>query len=353
MNPVLSVIPAILNVIYIILAIGLVIVFHEFGHYIVAKRHGIFVEKFSLGFGPVILRIKRETEFLISLIPFGGYVKMKGEHPFEERKFTGDEFFSKTPLQRSFVVIAGPLANFVLGFIIFFFTFWLGGVLIPQNKPVVGRVVKDSPADKAGLKKSDIILTVDGKVLKTWDDLVGTVHPNAGKELNFEISRNGKKFQRKITPKESIGSGIGLIGIEVFYTREFIPPWKALALSAGKCALIIYTTLKYLYLAVTGKVAADIAGPIGIAAMMNDTLKQGWVMFLNLVAGLSLSLGLINLFPIPLLDGGHIAIFAWEGIRKKFPSQKVYNVIQTVGLAVILFLIIFASRNDILRLLTK
>ncbi len=346
-----SVITSLLNVIYIILAIGLVIVFHEFGHYIVAKRHGIFVEKFSLGFGPVLLKIKRETEFLISLIPFGGYVKMKGEHPFEGRKFLEDEFFSKTPFQRSSVVIAGPLANFVLGFIIFFFTFWLGGVMVPQNKPVVGRVVKDSAADKAGLKKSDTILTVDGKVLETWDDLVETVHPNAGRELNFEILRNGKKFQKKITPKES--GGIGLIGIEVFYTREFIPPWKALVAAAGKCALIIYTTLKYLYLAVTGKVAADIAGPIGIAAMMNDTLKQGWVMFLNLVAGLSLSLGLINLFPIPLLDGGHIAIFAWEGIRKKFPSQKVYNMIQTVGLAVILFLIIFASQNDILRLLTK
>jgi len=350
-NSVLAIIPALLNAIYIILAIGLVIVFHEFGHYVIAKRQGIFVEKFSLGFGPVLLRIKKETEFLLSLIPLGGYVKMKGEHPFEERKFTGDEFFSKTPLQRSFVVIAGPAANFVLGFIIFFFTFWLGGVLIPQNKPIVGRVVANSPAEKAGLKKGDIIASVDNKVLKTWDDLVEIVHPNAGKELNFTVSRNGKNFQKKITPKES--GGIGLIGIEVFYRRELIPPWKALPLAAGKCAIIIYTTLKYLYLAVTGKVAADVAGPIGIAAMMNDTLKQGWVMFLNLVAGLSLSLGLINLFPIPLLDGGHIAIFTWESIRKKFPSQKAYNVIQTVGFAVILFLIIFASHKDILRLLAK
>jgi len=341
------------NAIYILLALGLVIVFHEFGHYVVAKRLGIRVEKFSLGFGPVLLKIKKETEFLLSLIPLGGYVKMKGEHPFEEREFTGDEFFSKTPLQRSCVVIAGPAANFILGFIIFFFTFWLGGVLIPQNEPVIGRVFDKSPALSAGLLKGDRIISVDSRQLKTWEGLVEVVHPGAGKELTFIIERDGKRFQKKITPKLNKSAKVGLIGIEGSYKRKLIPPWKAILFAGEKCAEITYMTLKFLFLAISGKISADVAGPIGIATMMNDTLKQGWLMFLNLIALVSLNLGLINLFPVPLLDGGHVAIFTWEGISKKFPSKKAYAALQTIGLAMIIFLIIFATRNDILRLLVK
>ncbi|MCD6413501.1 MAG: RIP metalloprotease RseP [Elusimicrobia bacterium] len=343
-----------MNIIYIIIAFSFVIFFHEFGHFILAKILGIKVEKFSIGFGPALIKIKKKTQYVLAAIPLGGFVKMKGENPYDgEREFSDDEFFSKTPLQRSLVVIAGPLANFLLGFLIFFFVFWAGGVLSPVNKPIVGEVFKGTPAEKAGLKKGDVIISINGGEIRTWEELVKTVHPKWGKELVFEIRRDEKTFTKKITPRYDKTSKVGLIGIEASYEKKSVSVLVAFSLAAKKSVAITLLTVRYIYRTLVGKVRAQLSGPIGIASMMNKTLKQGWVVFFNLLALVSLNLGLINLFPIPLMDGGHVAIFAWESFRRKFPSRKAYNVFQTIGLAIILFIIVFATRSDLLRIFRK
>ena len=344
----------VLNAIYITIAFCFVILFHELGHFIVARSLGIKVEKFSIGFGPVLLKIKKGTEYVISAIPLGGFVKMKGENPYDEkREFSPDEFFSKTPFQRTLVVIAGPVANFLLGFLLFFFVFWLGGAVNPINKPIVGRVFDKTPAKTAGLKKGDIIISINGEKIATWNELVKAVHPNAGKKLLFEIKRDGKTFTTEIIPRYDGTAKVGLIGIEASYEKKKIGVFNAFTFAAIKSAGVTILTMRYLYKAIVGKVKAQLAGPIGIASMMDKTIKQGWSIFFNLLALVSLDLGLINLFPIPLMDGGHVAIFAWEGIRKKFPSKKAYGVFQTIGLTIILFLIAFATRSDLLRIFRR
>ncbi|MBA3066104.1 RIP metalloprotease RseP [bacterium] len=340
----------ILHVIYILLAISLVIVIHEFGHYAAAKLIGVYVEKFSLGFGPVIIKIKRETEFLISLIPLGGYVKMKGEHPFEKKETSSDGFFSKTPLQRIFVVTAGPAGNFFLGFFILFITTWAGGKLIMQNLSKAGDIIPGSAAESAGLSQGDSIIAINGHPMEKWDDLVSAIHPNAGKELLFLIERDGKRFTKKMTPQLEKQTGVGLIGITAPYTRASIPPHRAFITAADRSAGIVILTAKFLILTIAGKVKAEVTGPVGIASIMKDKIQQGWIAFFELVALLSLNLGLINLFPIPILDGGHVVIFTWESITKKFPSEKAYGIMQTIGLAFLILIMVAATRSDLLRI---
>ncbi|MEA2081403.1 MAG: RIP metalloprotease RseP [Elusimicrobiota bacterium] len=340
----------ILDSVYILLAISLVIIIHESGHYAAARIIGVYVEKFSLGFGPVLIRIKRRTEFLISLIPLGGYVKMRGEHPFEKKESSPDGFFSKKPLQRTFVVIAGPAGNFVLGFFILFITTWAGGKLIMQNLSKAGDIISGSAAEEAGLKQGDSIISINGQPMKQWDDLTEAIHPNAGKELIFLIERKGQHFTKKITPRANKKNGIGLIGITAPYTRSAIAPHKAFLAAGKRSSRIVILTAKFLVMTITGKIKAEVTGPVGIAAVMKDTLKQGWIAFFELVALLSLNLGLINLLPIPILDGGHVAIFAWEGITKKFPSEKAYGIMQTIGLAFLLLIMLAATRSDLFRL---
>ncbi len=340
----------ILHSIYILLAISLVIIIHEFGHYAAARIIGVYVEKFSLGFGPVLLKIKRETEFLISLIPLGGYVKMRGEHPFEKKESSPDGFFSKSPLKRIFVVTAGPAGNFVLGFIILFITTWAGGKLIMQNLSKAGNIIGGSAAESAGLKQGDSIISINGRSMEKWEDLTEAIHPSAGKELLFIIERDGERLTKKITPRLDKRTGSGLIGITAPYTRAPIAPHKAFLSAGERSAGIVIMTAKFLIMTITGKVKAEVTGPVGIASIMKDTLKQGWIAFFELVALLSLNLGLINLFPIPILDGGHVLIFAWEGITKKFPSEKAYGIMQTIGLVFILFIMLAATRADLLRI---
>lgn len=340
----------IIHTAYIVLALSLVIVLHELGHYIAARIMGVSVEKFSLGFGPVLLKIKRKTEWVLSLIPLGGYVKMKGESPYDEEKPSADGFFSQSPARRSFIVIAGPASNFVLGFFIFFLTIWAGGKLIMQDLPKVGEVVPYSVAAKAGLETNDTILSINGKEMGEWDDLQKTIYPNAEKELTFVIERDGKKITKKITPKLDEKRDIGLIGIMPSYIRKPIAPHRAFIQAADRSATIVILTTRFLGMMIAGKIKAEVTGPIGIATMMNNKLNQGAIAFFELVALISLNLGLINLFPIPILDGGHVVIFAWEGLTKKFPSQKVYNVLQTIGMVFLLGIMLIATKNDLLNI---
>jgi len=342
-----------MSVLYIVIAISLVIFFHEFGHFIFAKKFGVTVERFSIGFGPKIFEFPyKGTIFRISLFPIGGYVKMKGEN-YGEEKGEPDEFLSQKWYKKILIVFFGPFFNYFLSFLIFFSLVIFYGIPQPKKGTIVGELLPNKPAVSSGLKKGDKILKVDKTKVNTWKELSVIIHNSGGRELILKIERNGKVFDLKITPQYDKEMKVSLIGIlpEVTYTRGNI----FLSLYNSFRITISYTErfLRGLFEIITGKRKPEVAGPVGIIGLLNKAAHQGFDPFLNLLAIISLNLALINLFPIPLLDGSYILFFFIEGITRKKLSQKSVEIAQMIGLSILLFLFLYATQQDIMRIFLK
>jgi regulator of sigma E protease len=342
-------------------AFCLLILFHELGHFLVAKYLGIGVERFSIGFGPKIASFRRgETEYMLSAIPLGGYVKLLGDDP---RGADGDHpraFLNKPIWQRIAVVAAGPLANFALAIVIFAGIHWVG-VPTPQvsELPEVGEVVADSPAQQAGLQKGDRILEVDGKAVSKWEDLVQVIHRHINTPLKLQVQRDTQAFEVTVTPKagkvikdlEEVE--VGLIGVapHVDFTVVRYSPPVALWKGAEKTWELSVLTVVSLVKMVQGKISPrHLAGPVGIFQMAGQQAKVGLLPLISLVAVLSISLGILNLFPIPVLDGGHILFFAVEGLWGQPISPRKQEIATQVGLFVLVALMLTAFYNDLLRI---
>jgi regulator of sigma E protease len=342
-------------------AFCLLILFHELGHFLVAKYLGIGVERFSIGFGPKIASFRRgETEYMLSVIPLGGYVKLLGDDP---RGADGDHpraFLNKPIWQRIAVVAAGPLANFALAIVIFAGIHWVG-VPTPQvsDLPEVGEVVADSPAQQAGLQKGDRILAVDGKAVSKWEDLVQIIHRHINTPLKLQVQRGTQVFEVTVTPKagkvikdlEEVE--VGLIGVAPhvdFTVVRYSPPvalWKGVEKTWELSVLTVVSLVKM----VQGKISPrHLAGPVGIFQMAGQQAKMGLLPLISLVAVLSISLGILNLFPIPVLDGGHILFFAVEGLWGQPISPRKQEIATQVGLFVLVALMLTAFYNDLLRI---
>jgi regulator of sigma E protease len=345
-------------------AFCLLILFHELGHFLVAKYLGIGVERFSIGFGPKVASFRRgETEYMLSVIPLGGYVKLLGDDP---RGADGDHpraFLNKPIWQRIAVVAAGPLANFALAIVIFAGIHWVG-VPTPQvsDLPEVGEVVADSPAQQAGLQKGDRILAVDGKAVSRWEDLVLIIHRHINTPLKLQVQRGPQMFEVTVTPKagkvikdfEEVE--VGLIGVAPhvdFTVERYSPPialWKGVEKTWELSVLTVVSLVKM----VQGKISPrHLAGPVGIFQMAGQQAKVGLLPLISLVAVLSISLGILNLFPIPVLDGGHILFFAVEGLWGQPISPRKQEIATQVGLFVLVALMLTAFYNDLLRILAN
>jgi regulator of sigma E protease len=344
----------------IAIAFGLMVFIHELGHFLVLKKIGVPVKTFSLGFGPKIIKFKYgETEYCISAIPLGGYVKPLGEEPPEK----GEEidpagFLGQPPLKRIGVAIAGVALNYIMALLLLSAVFMF--VRIPL--PVIGELTKGYPAEKAGLQKGDQITAINGKQIKSFNEMCQEIYPNTGKKLTLVIQRNNSIFEERIIPIEGeieAGPGkkkkVGLIGIRPSQTQvrkygigEAI--WK------GFKQGWFYTreTYKFLGKAITFQIGLkslkkNLAGPAGIIKIMTEQAREGFINFLHVVAIVSLNLAIINLLPIPILDGGHILFAAIEGIMRKRVSFKVQEVASYIGLSLILCLVFFATYNDFSR----
>jgi regulator of sigma E protease len=345
-------------------AFCLLILFHELGHFLVAKYLGIGVERFSIGFGPKIAGFRRgETEYMLSLIPLGGYVKLLGDDP---RGADGDHpraFLNKPVGHRIAVVAAGPLANFALAVAIFAGVHWVG-VPTPQvsELPEVGEVVADSPAQQAGLQAGDRILMVDGRPVSKWEDLVQTIHQRINMPLRLRVQRGTQEFETTVTPKPGTvikdleEVEVGLIGVaphvDVTVTRYAAPValWKGVEKTWELSALTVVSLVKM----VQGKISPrHLAGPVGIFQMAGQQAKVGLLPLLTLMAVLSISLGILNLFPIPVLDGGHILFFAVEGLWGHPISPRKQEIATQVGLFLLVALMLTAFYNDLLRIFTN
>lgn len=418
--------------------LGVLIFVHELGHFMAARRLGVRVLTFSLGFGPKLLRVKRgDTEYCVSAIPLGGYVKMAGENPDDARTGRPDEFLSRTKWERFQILIMGPVMNILLAIVVMALVL-VQGAEVPayqDEPPVVGAVTPGSPADRVGIERGDRILTVAGEDIDAWDDLylaIGTranrdvavtflrngqtrsvtvrpnpqtrfevgdigvlpdvnptvrsVNPgdpadragvkpgdivvavngervvfarqlaeaisrNAGRQIDLTIRRNGQEQHIGVTPEKR--GDRGLIGIAINEaTKTFNPgPLEAVVLSVQRnveFAGLIFRTLGGLLVGSTSP--RQLMGPVAIAQLSGESAAAGWIALFTLMASISLNLGLLNLLPIPVLDGGHILIMALEGIARRDFSMQVKEKMLLAGFVVLMMLMVTVIYNDLTRI---
>lgn len=342
-----------------LLILGLLIIVHEFGHFIVAKRLGVRVEKFSFGFGKRLLSKRRgDTEYSINLIPLGGYVKLAGDS-LEEFKNNPDEYLSKKPSERARIIFFGPLLNYILGFVCFWLIFFIG---YPTLTTKVGGLIEGFGAKDAGMQVGDQVIAVDGKRVNFWEDLQKAIKSRkTATTVLLSVVRDNKKHEIEVKIKEkqlddALGQkrSVGLIGItpkdEIIKVRHgFL---KSFVLGINKTLDLTMMTYQALWRMVTGKLSMreSITGPLGIFYITSKAAHLGAIALLHLVAVLSVSLCIFNLLPLPVLDGGHIALLAIEKIRGRQLSVKVERVITQIGFTLIVSLALFATYNDLLRL---
>ncbi|MGB2705598.1 MAG: M50 family metallopeptidase [Candidatus Omnitrophota bacterium] len=339
---------------------SILIIVHELGHMFAAKKSGVKVEIFSLGFGKKIFGVKKgDTEYIISIFPFGGYVKLAGDNP-AERKGTPDEFLSKSPLKRFFVIVAGPLTNYIFAFFLFAAIFVIGS---PSLTTRVGRLLGGYPAAKSGIKVDDLIFEIDGKKVKYWGDLVEIIQKDTeGIPLDFRVKRLRRVINFKIAPKivrtkNIFGqeTTVGMIGIAPREEIVFVRHNLAEAAFLGGHRLIMLTGLTYkgLWLLITGglPVKESVMGPIGIAFLIGEAAKLGLVHLLIIMAHINIALAVFNLLPFPILDGGHILFLGIEKLRGKPLSARTQETISQVALYLLIALALFVSWNDINKFL--
>ena len=417
--------------------LGVLVFVHELGHFLLARWNGVRVLTFSLGFGPKLLKFQRgDTEYAISAIPLGGYVKMAGESPDDPRAGAPDEFMSKTKWQRFQILIAGPVMNILLAVLVMTFVIYQGATVpaFEQQAPVVGRVLPDSPAQQAGIRPGDLIVSVAGTEVETWEDVQMRVVPRANRDVEVVVRRDGARQTMSVVPeaqtKYEIGDigiapdihpeltqvmagspaaaaglqagdvivaingldttdhplvdeiskhpnaavslavrrdgqvreitvtprdegGVGRIGVQFspFETRTIDPTFlQAIGLSVDQnlqWSTMIFEMLGGLLTADTSP--RQLMGPIGIAEVAGGAAAVSWVALFGTMAMISLNLGLLNLLPIPILDGGHITILAIEGLARRDFSMRAKERMLMAGFAMLMLLMVTVIYNDLTR----
>ncbi|MBE0586106.1 MAG: RIP metalloprotease RseP [Desulfofustis sp.] len=350
-----------------IVVLGILIFVHELGHFLFAKLFRVKVLRFSLGFGPkVISKVFGETEYLISAVPLGGYVKMLGESP-EDRQSGAEEdrsFAAKPVWQRFCIVLAGPLFNLLFSVVLFFVIFLFMGMPESRESTVVGEVTASSPAEQAGIAVNDRILAIAGRPVTVWLDVLNAVKNSDGRPLEFLVERDGREITVTVTPQEdSVKNIFGeeqerrfMIGIVKLDEIDYRPAGLFEALQAA-----FWQTWMFIYLTFMGVVkiiqkvipASELGGPILIAQLAGEQARAGLLNLAHFMGLLSVNLGILNLLPIPVLDGGHLVFLTIEGIRRKPMSERLQVVAQQLGIALLGTLMIFVFYNDIVRLFNK
>lgn len=341
-------------------AIGVLVFVHELGHFVVAKRVGVKVQRFSIGFGPVAWSWRRgETEYALSTIPVGGYVKMLGEAEDDPEALLEPERAFLGHRHRAAIVGAGPAMNFLFAFLAYACLFWAVGVERPSNAPRVGGISPGLPAAQVGLREGDRIVSVNDAPIETWEQLSGAVVGSGGARLRLVVERDGARFPLEVTPslqenRTIFGEPAGQtfrIGIEASREWEEVAPLEAVRMGAVQTWVAAKTVTLGLAKMIQGRVPMrELGGPIAIAQAAGRQAREGLRYYLSMLAFLSVNLAVLNLLPIPALDGGHLAFFAIEGVMRRPLRRRHRELAQQVGILLLITLMVFVFYNDIHRL---
>ena len=351
-----------------VLVLSLVVIVHEGGHFVAARLCGVKVTEFSLGFGKKLFSKtdKYGTAWQIRLIPLGGYVKMLGDEDAASAKSSDQNvpeedkdktFACKTLAQRAAIIFAGPAMNYLFAFVLFVGLFWgVGEVVI---KPVIGSVLPDSAAEVAGLKPQDEIISINEMAVESFSDIQRkVVLTDYGKELHLKIKRNDEILSIALTPKVDEATDRPLIGITAAGNTIVVNEDLSFLSSCQKAAITIYEstrdTLIYLGQVLTGRRAPkDMRGPLGIAEASGDALLGGLISLIAFVAQISVAIGLMNLLPIPLLDGGHLFLYAIEAMRRKPLTPKMQGALMWAGFSILMIVFAYTMFLDIPRIIQR
>ncbi|MBU1168140.1 MAG: RIP metalloprotease RseP [Proteobacteria bacterium] len=348
------------NIISLIIVLGVLVFFHEFGHFLIARLFGVGVEKFSLGFGPRIIGKKiGMTDYRISAIPLGGYVKMVGEEPDAEiePEMIPYSFTHKSVYKRMLIVAAGPVFNVVLAIMVFWGLYAIYGSY--DRASIIGGVQENSPAFHAGLQVQDKIMAIDGQAIETWDDMAALIKEGHGKETELRIKRGDDILDFKLKPELSPSKNIFgedieryLIGVEAsndVISRD-MSVFEAFGESLNQTWAISEITVLSVVKMIQGHISKkELGGPIMIAKMAGDQARAGVINLISFIAIISINLAILNILPIPVLDGGHLVFFAIEAVKGSPVSDSTRETAQQVGMLILLLLMIFVFYNDLTR----
>ena len=343
-----------------IIVLGVLIFFHELGHFLVARFFGVGVEKFSLGFGPRLIgKTVGMTDYRVSLIPLGGYVKMVGEEPDSEIEpyLIPQSFTHKSVFKRFLIVAAGPMSNLLLAVVIFFLVFQTSGTYV--LRPLVGEVDTPSVAARAGLQKDDLLVAIDGTDITSWEEMAALISNSQGRSMSFVVERTGQRLTVDLAPElkttqNLFGEDVERYVIGIRSAGDVIPRELSLVesvqMSVARTWEITEMTVLSVVKLIQGKLpAATLGGPIKIAQMAGAQAREGAINLLIFTAVISINLGILNFLPIPVLDGGHLMFFLIEMISRRPVSIKIREIAQQFGIFLLLMLMIFVIYNDIVN----
>ena len=341
-----------MTILITILIIAVLILVHEWGHFFTARRIGIPVHEFSIGFGYQLFSIKKNgVVYSLRLLPLGGYVRMAGEEPGDQEDPNG--FSNRTPLEKIRVAFAGPFMNFVLAVFIFIYIYTFIGVPHNADEPVIGRVVSGQPADRAGIQAGDIILSVNGESINSWTEFTGKLADNPeGQVLEIKAMRNEIIESFTLTPEKSDTAETPIIGVagKVEYEKQGIV--NSIKIGFQQTYQLTALLLSGLWMMISGGVSMnDVAGPAGIVQLVGEAAQFGGVFLLSFSAFLSINLGILNLLPIPALDGSRIVFAIVEAIRRKPLEPEKEGFVHWIGFLFLIGLMLLVTYNDIIRLI--
>ncbi|HEX6988535.1 MAG TPA: RIP metalloprotease RseP [Bacillota bacterium] len=335
-----------------VLVLGGLIFVHELGHFLAAKRAGVHIHEFALGFGPTVVSVRRgETTYALRLLPLGGFVRMAGMHPEEEDLAAVPEnrrFMAKRVSQRLGIVGAGPLANLFTSVVLFIVVFGLLG--IPIASLTIAEVEPGYPAQEAGLEPGDRIVAVDGEPIDAWEQLVEVVRANPGQELVVTVRRGDATLDLPVTPRAAPDGGYGVIGIRPRAETRHYGLAQSVAEGFAWTGRVVVAFVNALAGMIGGNVEGQIVGPVGIGAEIGQATQRGLPNLVFLTALLSANLGLINLLPVPALDGSRMVFLVLEGLRGRPIDPNKEGLIHLLGFALMLALLLVVSVRDVARI---
>ncbi len=342
-----------------IFVFSVIVVIHELGHFITAKITGMQVDEFAVGFGPTLIsRRWGSTLYSLRMIPLGGFnriagmVDVNGGEDDTTVEIDKTKWFTSKPLAARFLVmVAGAMMNFLLAIVLVWGIYWVEGTVSISTEPVVGATIADSPAAQSKLQAGDRILSINGNPIQQWDDITVALANHDKEVLTVEIQRQGNRISKSIIPhvdETTKRVTMGIYPVQKTHTHPFGEAGKLAVIRVGRLSSVM---VQGIYQMIVGKTGADIAGPIGIAQLAGQVASLGFSSLLMFTAFLSTNLGIINLLPIPVLDGGHIILLLLEAVRRKRLPERALMYVQITGMVILGSIFLFSLVKDILRLL--